>query len=60
MRPVTQHTQDTRDNIKDAASTKKTDSYYKTKVACFFNPVVATKKTEKVVERITCDDKGGH
>ena len=33
----------------------RTDSYDKTKVACFFNPVFSIKNTEKVVERMTGD-----
>ena len=34
----------------------KTDSSDKTKVARFFHNVVATKKSEKVTEKITCDN----
>ena len=35
---------------------QKTDSSEKTKVAFFFDPVVANNNTEKVVERITGDN----
>ena len=37
---------------------KKTDSSDKKKLACFLNPVVATKNTEKLVEMITGEDGG--
>ena len=41
--------------LRGSNSTKK-DSSDKTKAEYFFNPVVATKNTEKVVERVTYED----
>ena len=43
--------------FRGSASTQEKDSYDKTKVLCFFNPVVANNNTDKVVERIKCDNR---
>ena len=42
--------------FRGSTSTKKIDSYDKTKVVCFFNPFVYTNNTDKVVERIKYDN----
>ena len=42
--------------LRGITSIIKTDSSDKTKVARFFNHVVSTKNTKKVVEKITGDD----